>query len=65
MKGLTAPTPIVVMGIGLTIAVVNLLTIRVPPGSNAAGYVVGYLVTPIILGVLYWVWWRRRHPPSP
>jgi biotin transporter BioY len=64
VKEFTAPSPLVVMGIGLTIAVVNLLTIR-PTGGNATGFVVGYLVTPIVIGVLYWAWWRRRHPGSP
>ncbi|HEX5824869.1 MAG TPA: hypothetical protein VFY18_10470 [Candidatus Limnocylindrales bacterium] len=65
MKGFTAPSPLVAIGIGLTIAVVNLLTIRIPPGGNAAAFVVGYLVTPIVIGVVYWAWWRRRQPGKP
>ena len=64
MKGFQAPSPLVVFGIGLTIAIVNVLTVRPPSGPNPAGYLIGYLLAPIIIGVLYWVWWRRRHPPS-
>ena len=61
---LVAPSPLVVLGIGAVVAVVNIATIRPPEGANPAAYLIGYLATPIVIGILYWVWWHRRHPPE-
>jgi hypothetical protein len=59
---LTAPSPLVVFGIGIVVAFVNLATLTVPGNADAAGYLIGYLATPIVLAVLYWIWYRRRRP---
>ena len=55
-----APHPFMVAGIALTVAIVSLLTIPVPNGTNMAGYLAGYLVTPILLATAYALWYRRR-----
>ena len=59
-----APPPFIVVGTALTVALVNAVTIRVPSGTNATGYVIGYLVTPVLLAAAYAVWYRRRYPKS-
>jgi hypothetical protein len=40
---------------------VNVLTLRVPAGTNEAGFLFGYLLTPLLLAGAYTVWYRRRH----
>jgi len=56
-----APHPFLITGIAATIAVVDLLTLRAPGGTNAAGFLFGYLITPFLLAGAYTVWYRRRH----
>jgi hypothetical protein len=59
---LVAPPPLVVFVIGIAVAILNLMTLSVPgDGANAAGYLAGYLATPLIIALLYWAWYRRRH----
>jgi hypothetical protein len=55
-----APTPVVAIGIGVTVAIVNLLTISIPAGANPAAFLIGYLATPIVLALLYTAWYVRR-----
>ena len=62
---LVAPPPLVVFGIGIVVTAVNLASLMpLPAGADVAAYLVGYLLTPLVIAVLYWVWYRRRHPPG-
>lgn len=55
-------SPIFVGGIALTLAIVNLLTIRVPTGANPIGYLVGFLGIPLLVTIIYTIWYIRRYP---
>ncbi len=55
-------SPLIVGGIALTLAVVNLLTIRIPPGASPTGYVIGYVGFPILVATAYTIWYVRRRP---
>jgi hypothetical protein len=52
--------PVFVAGIALAIGAVNLLTIRIPPGANPVGYLVGFLGVPILVTVAYAIWYLRK-----
>ena len=53
--------PVFVGGIALAIGATNLLTIPIPAGANPIGYLVGYLGVPILVTVVYTVWYLRKY----
>ena len=55
-------SPVMVGGIALTLAIVNLLTIRIPPGASPLGYAVGYVGFPVFVAIVYTIWYVRRRP---
>ena len=53
--------PVFVGGIALAIAVTNLLTIRIPADANPAGSLIGLVGVPIVVTVVYTIWYLRRY----
>ena len=53
-------SPLIVGGIALSLALVNLLTFRIPAGEAPIGHLIGYFGVPILVTVVYTIWYVRR-----
>ena len=56
-----APSPVLILGICLSIAFVNLVTTPASSTPRAAGFVVGLAGAPIVIGSFYLAWYWLRH----
>jgi hypothetical protein len=55
-------SPLIVGGIAITLAFVNLLTFGLPAGENPIGYLLGYFGIPVFVSIAYAIWYVRRYP---
>jgi lipopolysaccharide export LptBFGC system permease protein LptF len=55
-------SPLIVGGIAITLAFVNLLTFRIPTGESPISYLLGYFGVPVIVTIVYAIWYVRRYP---
>jgi len=56
-----APSPVLVVGICLTIAFVNLVTAAALSTPREIGFLIGSVGTPIVIGLGYLAWFAYRH----